>query len=154
MRNTSHSQPCAAVPDSEPLCAERPSELSAETLPLNHGRNSEMSTTSDATPAILSLTVHRRASKLYPEEAVASPADPLAGVQAGPADPLAGSRAGHPLPAWDFWYIRYLRPPAYRNAGIPRSLRPRRNRIVCTSFFPPSQLWPEPRSARPKPYAG
>src|SRR5580704_14848277 len=94
MRNTSHSQPCAAVPDSEPLCAERPSELSAETLPLNHGRNSEMSTTSDATPATLSLTVHRRASKLYPVEAVASPADPLAGVQVGPADPLAAVQPG------------------------------------------------------------
>src|ERR1700722_5650609 len=83
MTNTSHSQPCAAVPDSEALCAARPSVLSEETLPLNHGRNNEISTTSDATPAIFSLRVHRRASKLYPEDAAAWPADPPGGVHAG-----------------------------------------------------------------------
>jgi hypothetical protein len=64
MMNTSHSQPCAVVPDAVAL-SEKPDSVA---VALNQGRNSEMRTTSEAMPAILSGSVHRLASKLNAED--------------------------------------------------------------------------------------
>src|SRR5215469_11718100 len=94
MTKTNHSHPCAVVPDAEAL----PPPSGPDRSTLNQGRNSDMSTTSDAPPTSWSLRVQRRASKLYAGAAVAclagAPAAAGAGVPA-PRLPAPAPQRGH-----------------------------------------------------------
>src|ERR1019366_6680411 len=92
-----------------------------------------MRTTSDAAPAISSLRAHRRASKLYPEDALSWSAAPLTGVQAGVS--VAGlvfpasrvPQRGHSAPA----------PPAPARRGSPRPHDPTITRVAPLPSPPP-----------------
>src|SRR5215469_5361763 len=94
--NTIHSHPCAVVPDPEALKPEK--ALKPETLTVNHGRNSEISRTSDASPATWSPGVHCRTSNPNAGAVVAGRMPPPAASDAGPPAGLAAgpaSRAPH-----------------------------------------------------------